>query len=1115
MPRRRRHLVAHTFGLAVRLRTWVMLCVVICCLGVAALAIAADNPPSSETPSSETPSPDPQPPEQIEFFEKTIRPLLAENCFKCHGPEKQKGGLRVDSLAAILKGGDSGPAVVPGRPDEGFLVDAVSYGDVYQMPPTGKLPQENVDALRTWVEHGAIWPAGDGNPSQGNSAANQDWEQRKQHWCWQPLADPAPPIVSDPSWIKTSVDTFIASGLDRQGLSPAPPTDKRTLLRRVTYDLTGLPPTPPEISAFLADESPGAYARVVDRLLASPHYGERWARHWLDLVRYAETCGHEFDFDLPNAWKYRDYVIRALNEDLPFDQFVVEHVAGDLVSPPRRHPTECTNESILGTGFWFLGEAKHSPVEIREDQAARADNQIDVFAKAFFALTVSCARCHDHKFDAITTKDYYALAGFLRSSRLQEAYLDPPEVRGPAIAELAAWEAGEGNKIAQNVAAGLSARLATLAGELLGRGEPGRAEKLAEYLAGGLQCDPASPWFAWTTVTKAGAGISISQAASEACEALAARQKAWDAAIASSRELVSFSGSDFGDWEATGEAFGKRPTQGGERLWRTCVQRPLAAVLPGGLAHSGRESPRLEGVLRSPTFEIDSDQIWYRLAGQSCRVRLIIDGFQRIQEPIYGGLDFAVDHGEHFIWHAQDVHMWRGHRAYIELCDFGEGYLVVDEIRAADGPPPEPAPNPIAVEVLLRPLASLEELAQRYQETALVAVADWQSGDATDETYAWLTWVLAEGPAGPPLVPDADAAGCKQALSARQQIEARLTTPAKGMAMADGTGEDERVFIRGNHRTLGDAVPRRLPEVLTGGDGLPISAGSGRLQLAHQMVDPAINPLVPRVIVNRLWKHHFGVGIVPTPDDFGRMGQPPSNPDLLDHLAQYLVREGWSLKAVHRLIVLSNTYQMGNGALPRAAELDPGNRWLHHMPPRRLEAESIRDAMLSVSGMLDARLLGPSVPPYLTPFMSGRGRPKDSGPLDGDRRRSIYLAVRRNFLSPLLLAFDFPQPFTCIGRRGVSNVPAQALVMLNNPLVVELAEAFARRSRDEVGDNAAERIQWMYESALGREPTAREVTSATAFIERQGAQHGDGQAERAWSDLGHVLFNAKEFIFVR
>ncbi|RFC44425.1 MAG: Protein of unknown function (DUF1549)/Planctomycete cytochrome C, partial [Verrucomicrobia bacterium] len=359
-------------------------------------------------------------PGDAEFFERKIRPVLADKCFECHSADAKslKGNLLLDSREGLLKGGDTGPSLVPGEPDKSLLITAIHYGDPETaMPPKkagGKLPPEVIADFQAWVQAGAVWA-----PSTGGvqtTSKKFDLAQRKaDHWCWRPPVSHAVPKVKDASWSRSLSDTFLLAKLEQKGLQPAPPTGKNTLLRRVAFDLTGLPPSPEALAAFLSDPSSDAFAKAVDTLLASPQFGERWTRHWLDLVRYAESRGHEFDPIIPNAWQYRDYLVRALNADVPYDQFLKEHLAGDLL-PPRLHPETGANESILGTGFWFLNEEVHSPVDMRQDEVDRIDNRVDVMTKSFLGLTVACARCHDHKFDAISQKDYYALTGFLISS---------------------------------------------------------------------------------------------------------------------------------------------------------------------------------------------------------------------------------------------------------------------------------------------------------------------------------------------------------------------------------------------------------------------------------------------------------------------------------------------------------------------------------------------------------------------------------------------------------------------------------------------------------------------------------------------------------------------------
>jgi hypothetical protein len=1044
-------------------------------------------------------------PEAIEFFETKVRPVLAENCYRCHGRKEPKGKLTLDSRAGLLKGGQNGPAIVPGDPEKSLLVKAIRYKNPeLRMPPRSKLPSEHIDTLTTWIKMGAPWPNSPGDKTPDNKDKEFDLKQRSKHWSFQPIKMPPPPAVKRKDWVQSPLDAFILAKLEAAGLSPAAAADKRTLLRRVTFDLIGLPPTPAEIDAFLANKSPQAFAKVVDRLLASPHYGERWGRHWLDLVRYAETYGHEFDFDIPEAYRYRDYVIRAFNLDLPYDQFVTEHIAGDLLGQPRRHPLEGYNESILGTGFFHLGEAKHSPVDVRGDQADRIDNQIDVFAKTFLGLTVACARCHDHKFDPITTKDYYALAGYLQSSRFQRAFIDDPQPLRQQIDELRAVQAQARALAVSLTAAALSKQL----------------ENTAQWLqsAASRPSGKTQPLLQpWLVLADSKRPLTPAQFAVKRQELL--QQLQIQAGRAKSGKHVvfeDFSRGNYQDWFVSGEAFGTGPSQAGEVILQANQERPIRGLVRPGIAHSGLIANQLQGTLRSKTFLLGKKRIWYHVAGSGAQVNLIIDGYQLIRDPIYGGLTFGVNSGDKFIWHGQDVSMWQGHRAYIEVLDDGPGYAALDRIVFSDeGPPPE-APNRLLLGMLDDPsLKTPAALASKYQALLLEVIEQWRTGklgkanDAADR-IALLNWLLQGEKA---TIAKADTQQLAALLEQCKQREAALPTPRRGLALEDGTTVNERVFIRGNHKTLGETVPPRFLEVLAGSNQTPPAQGSGRLELAKRMLAPS-NPLLPRVMVNRLWKHHFGHGIVATPDDFGHQGQAPTHPELLDYLAAEFVKQGWSIKKMHRLMLLSSTYQMASRAEAKAEEVDPQNKLLHRMPIRRLEAEAIRDAMLAVSGRLDAKMFGRGVMPHLTEHMLGRGRPTASGPLDGAGRRSLYLNVRRNFLTPMFLAFDYPIPFSTMGKRSVSNVPAQALTMMNNPFVLQQAETWAKRVLAEPGLDPKQRLVKMYVTAFARPPSDSELTDALEFLQEQGKLYGRADHPRAWTDLCHVLLNVKEFIFV-
>jgi hypothetical protein len=982
----------------------------------------------------------------VEFFEKNVRPILVERCQGCHGPVKRKGGLRLDSREAILTGGTSGPAVTPGKADSSLLVDAINYGELYQMPPKSKLPAEEIAVLTRWVKEGAPWgfvapakagPTLAGRPEKSTLTpldAPGEFDRRAGYWSFQPLRKVDPPVMGQgrdrPDWPRNPIDRLLLAELVSHGLQPAPEADRRTLIRRLTFDLIGLPPTPAEVRAFLADDAPDAYERLVDRLLASPHPGERWGRHWLDLTRFAETAGHEFDYELPNAHRYRDYVIRAFNLDLPYNRFVVEQVAGDLLDPPRRHPAQGFNESIIGTGFFCLGEGTHSPVDVREEETRRIDNQIDVFSKTFLGLTVACARCHDHKFDPITSRDYYALSGYLQSSRHQQAFIDSEDRIDEKVHRLR--------------------QLKEMVGAILAESRPRFSHPIRDALIG--------------------ASKGVTGEANQVPP-----------------PFESFAHDSWGGWTVTGEAFGARPTAAGD--FRLVAGPSTAWLIPvrSGQAHSGLVSDRLHGVLRSRTFTLEHRYLQYLASGRGGKINVVVDGFEKIRDPIYGVLSMAVDMGDPPRWITQDVGMWLGHRAYLEIADGaaadfggaqthvtdGHGFVAIDEIRMSDTPEP-PAPPPVKAGPI-----DLEELISALRAEC-----------------------------------DAPASRLALALSEYRSVESSLAEPALALAIADGPGENARLLIRGNHKNPGEVVPRRFLAVLGGPDQGSPASGSGRLELAERMVDPRSDPLLPRVMVNRLWKHHFGEGLVRSTDDFGAMGQKPSHPELLDWLAAELVRSGWSLKAMHRLMVTSSAYRMTSALQGEAERLDPGNVFLHRMNVRRLEAESIRDALLACSGRLDPAMFGPGVAPYLSPFMEGRGRPRASGPLDGDGRRSIYLNVRRNFLNPMFLAFDAPVPFSTMGRRNVSNVPAQALTLMNDPLVVRLAGLWAERLLSSPGATDRQRIAILFETAFGRLPDDREAADCLAFLRSRTSASQDVAPREAWRDLCHVLINVKELIYI-
>jgi hypothetical protein len=803
------------------------------------------------------------------------------------------------------------------------------------------------------------------------------------------------PVVKDAAWPRGDVDRLILSKLEAKGLKPAPDADSYSLLRRVYLDLIGLPPTPTEVAEFIRESERrtphSALESVVDRLLASPHFGERWARHWLDLVRYAETKGHEFDSHIPNAWLYRDYVIRAFNADVPYDRFVTEHVAGDLI--PMAGLDNRRKELIVGTAFWFLGEEVHSPVDIRQDQADRFDNRIDVFGKTFLGLTIACARCHDHKFDAISSKDYYSLFAVLESSgyRLTRAgnwrYGDPSQGNlYDVMTEKGWWNIPPANE--PNV--------------------PPGPEVVVDY----GKCEP-------------------------------------------------------GQWISDGQAFGYRPVTAGHYWWAKSADGMEARPATRTAAYYRRAFDQLKP---DPTSQLDPGALGKRMrAGRTLRtpsftvrqgpVHILVKGaglsyaavaqHSMISGPLHGKLIKEFPMADQFRWVTQDLSNYRGLTCHLELTPSGDDEFAVAAVVQGEKPP--------------------RESSERNVEAN-------GSGPGPDWVKLVNVW-------------------------AKSTWEPVRLVPA----MWDGTTVKDHVFVRGNPKTPGEEVSPRFLEALAGPAPFK-SSGSGRLELAKQMTDPAVTPLVPRVMVNRVWHHLFGRGIVPSVDNFGVLGEPPTHPELLDFLADRFVKDGWSVKKLIRTLVLSRAYAMSS-AVEDGDKLDPKNDLFHRANLRRLEAEVIRDSMLAVSGRLDPKMFGPSVPVHLTPFMDGRGKPDKSGPLDGAGRRSIYLEVRRNFLNPFLLAFDFPIPFSTVGRRQVSNVPAQALILMNDPFVYDVAKAWGKKLA--AGDGSIEdRVKGVYLSAFGRQSIDDEVKVCLEFL-------GEKPDEKRWADLAHAVFNTKEFIFLR
>ncbi len=866
-----------------------------------------------------------------EFFENKIRPVLATQCVGCHNSQLKApfGGLRLDSRQAMLKGGDSGPAIVPGDANASLLLRALRYENrKLQMPPTGRLKDDVIEAFREWINMGAPDPRTEA-PIQTTSTATPPL------WSLTPPRQLELPSVVNANWLRSDIDRFVLAKLESKQLQPAASVDRRVFIRRLSFDLRGLPPTLQEIRDYLADSSSQAEERLVDRFLASPHYGERMARHWMDLVRFSETNGHEFDNDKNDAWRYRDYLIRAFNEDLPYNQLVQEHIAGDLLEQPRLANDGTIFESPLGTGFYWFGEVLNSATDSVKTRADRVDNQIDVISKAFLGLTVSCARCHDHKFDPIPTRDYYGLAGILHNTYVREAVLDTPGRQ-------------------QSIAAA--------------RASIAKVHREPTISGGKLQLREGDQVFA---------------------------------------NFDSLQG-----WHNEGQAFAAGPRD-------------------SAISSRGEGSMALVGSLTSQKFRMPKMYAHVRLAGSTPDKKRFSGGDLRVTLV-------ADDHkSEQF--HAEPEWRWKtirmtkefGRECYFEIVDRSRsGFIAVDAIVLSDSAEP--------------PQVEGGEIPLTFADPSVE-------------------------------VPES----------------------AFGLISFDESAKDLPLHLRGSHENLGEIVPRgaltKFPHQTE-----KIQSGSGRRELATWLSSPQ-NPLVARVIVNRIWRQHFGQGLVRSVDNFGRMGEAPAHLDLLDHLTSRFVSEGWSIKQLHRKIVLSAAYRMGhNPQNSEAQKLDPRNELLWHYPPRRLEAEAIRDSMLAVSQSLDLTLYGPGIPPHISPYQDGRGKPA-SGPLDGANRRSLYTQVRRNFLPPLFLAFDYPPPISTIGARGSATVPAQALMLLNNELVHLAASRWASAS-----ESQSSRLDWLYETAFGRLPNAQESEAAATYLK-----------DHNWQSLCHILLNSAEFLYVQ
>lgn len=1041
----------------------------------------------------------------LEWFEREVRPVLAENCYSCHSSTSgtSKGGLVLDSREAILKGGDSGPAVVPGKLEESLLVEAIRR-ESYEMPPEKPLNKRHQKILEEWVAKGAPWPEGRKIDSSGDNWLEQ---RQKAHWAWKPLEKPNVPTPQNDDWSRGPIDRFILQLLQANELEPAAAASNQTLARRLSFDLTGLPA---ETGALSTDEE---YQRQVNKLMSSPQFGVRWGRHWLDLVRYAETLGHEFDYPIHHAWQFRDAVIDSFNSDVSYTQFLREHLAGDLLDQQRLHPQSGVNQSLALTGFWFLGDSVHAPTDIQNDWALRVDNQIDVVSKTFMGMTVACARCHDHKFDAISVGDYYGLAGIAESTRRVFQLTDPQS----KIAHHN-WNTYRQRLEANQLASDAYSKTSTT--------DLKRTIKWLENVVEKFQTlddKEKKEQLAFSHplyLLRAVAAEDTFSAELKKLQAQVVRDnKAYEAWESASELFADFESGPPPNWRVIGVnkkspiQLGKNPYVGPDATWWAKSRLPqfdwFSGDLPlpekNGVFSSRRLGHKQSLTLQSARFEVTHPVICLKMRSESCDSALIIDNYfmNEVHNLLFSdtrkkGVRQLSDTG--WVSHQGDLDKYVGETAYLSIEDRENGWFEIEEIRFADTPPPK-QPAALSVDLSNEVIESSEQLLTEIAQAVVEAF-----GSSSHSAIALQRTVLREADKLQiefDFLDQATVESLRSQTASLQKLDAATPAPTVLLAAAECDPRDSAVAIRGNPHQRGDLVPRTCFVSYSNGSK-PASTSSGRLELANSL-SQASHPLTARVIVNRIWHHLMGRGLVNSPDNLGVLGGRPTHPELLDYLACEFIEHDWSIKWLVHEIVSSQTYRLYSTPTEPQKELDADASLWSHRPIRRVSAESLRDAMLKAAGQLDAKLGGRSIPVHLNNQMTGRGRPGKSGPLDGLGRRSVFVEVRRNFLDPFLMAFDFPMPSTATGKRTESNVPAQALGLLNDPLVQELTKRWVALTQ---GIEApSDRIQAMIQTAYGRAATENEIETCLNFVVEGGQDR--------WRDLAHVLINSKEFTYLR
>ncbi|MFO1448001.1 MAG: PSD1 and planctomycete cytochrome C domain-containing protein [Opitutaceae bacterium] len=1061
-----------------------------------------------------------------EQFVQNVLPILQQRCFECHSHEsKIKAGLALDSRAGWELGGDTGPAVRAGDPKASLLIQAIRYDDAdLQMPPKGRLPENEIRVLESWVRDGAFDPR---RALTTGKKGGIDFAEGAKRWAFQPVRRVEPPTTRNQAWPRTDLDRFVLAKLEAHSLAPAEDADRRVLIRRLWFALLGLPPSPEDVRKFLSDPRPDAVERLVDQALGSVHFGERWARHWMDVVHYSETHGLERDSLLPFAWRYRDYLVRAFNDDVPFDQMLREHVAGDLISPRWRNGI---NEAPIGTGFWRFVEFFQTPVDVKREEVAVIDSQIDTFSRGFQAMSMSCARCHDHKFDPIAEDDFYALYGILRSSRVAMHVLEPVSTFTRE------------NSALERIKSGAPALLADHWNTQFDKW-PQRLHDAAEFIAAhpaALEKErpvydqlPVDPWrraFALAVWAKKDVLFRTFLPLVKACDEdefgtlwrqLAGEIGATDKTRPEAAQVFAdFRNGMPAGWRVSGAGLPERTQDAGNFALASTGEQGVRAVRPAGY-FSDTLSDRHGGMLRSPDFTIETDCISILAGGhQGARARLVIENFQG-DSTLFAGINPTLEASnlQWFTWRMRD--QWRGRRAYVELFTRDDRpYVEIAPLRevfeVTDG-----RSGFGVVEVVFHPgswkptldllppafwqgeVRSWREIGERLAAASRDALLAWKAGTASEPQLVLLCEVTSLGLLDSRF--DRTTPALAELIERYRHLADRIPIATRAPGLRDdGNGLDSELFPRGNHLKPGRVVPRRYLQVLGSSVSTYHNAGSGRLALAHEVVDPS-NPLTSRVMVNRVWHWLFSQGLVQSVDNFGQLGALPSNPELLDFLAAEWVNDGWSLKRLIRRMVLSRTWQLSSDPSVASLERDPGNQWLQRASLRRLEAEEIRDALLVVAGNFNPEVGGRPVRNHYRVSVDTSQPP--SGPLDGHGRRSLYLEMRRNARSEFLRVFDQPSPAVTTGGRSLSNVPAQSLALLNDPFILEQARVWAERILRKESTDAG-RFNRMFEEAFARPPDASDLARLQPLLLSASSPL------EGWTAVAHVLFNHKEFLYL-